>query len=469
MNEKSINEECGVFGIWGADNSASHLVYYGLHALQHRGQQGAGIVVKNKDKLALHRGTGWVTQVFNKEILDSLQGTAAIGHVRYPGVESHRIDFVHPFLFESEKSGIALCHNGNLVNAKSVRSELESEGSIFHTRSDSELLAHLIKRSKSDNLVESLKSALRKLHGAFAFLLLTENEMIAALDSNGIKPLSIGRLGKAFVVASETCAFEAIGAKFQQDVNPGEVVIFNDQGMRVESFAAETSRAVCSMEFIYIARPDSDICGVNVHTARKATGVALAAEAPVDADVVIAVPDSGASAAMGFAEATRIPYEIGLTKNRYIARTFIQPSQDLREIGVRMKLAAVPSVVAGKRVVIVDDSIVRGTTTMRIVKRLREAGAKEVHVRVSSPVIRYPVYYGIDIRTPEELIGHGRTVDEIRKMIGADSLAFLSEQALIDSINLPFADEKYRGLCMSYFNGDYPTELWDYEETLYEN
>jgi len=277
-----------------------------------------------------------------------------------------------------------------------------------------------------------------------------------------LRPLSIGRLGKAFVVSSETCAFEAVGASFQQDVRPGEIVIFNDKGITVETYTEETSRAVCSFEFIYIARPDSDIAGVNVHTARKAMGKVLADEAPAEADVVIAIPESGVSSAIGYAEATRLPYEIGITKNRYIARTFIQPSQELREMGVKMKLSAVRGVVAGQRVVVIDDSIVRGTTTKRVIQRLREAGATEVHVRVSSPVIKFPCFYGIDMQTKEELIGYENSVEDICKIIGADSLAFLSVDGLVNAVNLPYPDEKYKGLCVAYFNGDYPTELGDF-------
>jgi len=465
---RGINEECGVFGIWSADENVTPLVYYGLHALQHRGQQGAGIVVKNGDGLKSHRGLGLVTEVFNRETMDSLNGTAAIGHVRYPNRGRTTIDSVQPFLYEFENSSMALCHNGNLVNNRSLRRQLEAKGSIFHTKTDSEVLAHLIKRQKSNDIVVNMKVALSQLKGAFAYILLTENEMIAALDPNGLRPLSIGRLGKAFVVSSETCAFDAIGASFQQDVHPGEVVIFNDKGMRVETFTNETSHSICSLEFIYLARPDSDIAGVNVHSARKAMGMTLAKESPVDADVVTAIPESAVSAAIGYSEAMRLPYEIGIIKNRYVARTFIQPSQELREIGVKMKLSAVRGVVSGKRVVVVDDSIVRGTTTKRCVQRLREAGATEVHVRVASPVIKFPCFYGIDIQTPEELIGFEKSVEDIRKMIGADSLAFLSEEGLASAVNLPFPDEKYGGLNMSCFNGDYPTELGDFKEIVTE-
>jgi len=460
---KGLTEECGIFGIWGSDNTAAQMAYYGLHSLQHRGQQGAGIVVKNGAEFVQHRGLGLVSEVFTEDILDGMQGTAAIGHVRHITASRNQISDVQPFLFQSENSSMSLCHNGSLVNNHSLRRELEAEGSIFHSTSNSEVLAHLIKRQRKGTFVEDVKSALCRLKGAFAFLILTPNELIAALDPNGIRPLSIGRLGKAFVVASETCAFDTVGASFLQDVNPGELVVINDNGMRVESFASETSLALCSMEFIYFARPDSDLCGVNVHSARKAMGKALAKEAPIEVDVVTGAPDSGVSAGIGYAEAMNIPYELGLIKNRYVARTFILPSQEMRELGVKMKLSAVRGVVSGKRVVVVEDSIVRGTTTRHIVQLLRDAGAKEVHLRVASPVFKYSGYYGIASVTSEELIGHDRSVEEICKIIGADSLAFLSTEGLVDSVNLPFPG-KYKGLCMAYFNGDYPTELGDYAE-----
>jgi len=458
---RGATEECGVFGIWGPDDSAAQLAYYGLHSLQHRGQHGAGIVAKNGNELIRHRGMGLVSDVFTRETLDKLKGTAAIGHVRNIIEGRNSVSDTQPFLFHFENASLSLCHNGNIVNNHSLRRELEDEGSIFASKSDAEVLAHLIKRQHNDTFVENVKAALCKLKGAFAYLILTPTEMIAALDPNGLRPLSIGRMGKAFVIASETCAFDTVGASFLQDVNPGEIVIINDSGMTVESYTDKTFHALCSMEFIYFARPDSDIYGVNVHTARKTMGKALAAEAPIDADVVTAAPDSGVSAAIGYAEAMQIPYELGLIKNRYIARTFIQPSQELRELGVKMKLSAVRGVVNGKRVVVVDDSIVRGTTTKRVVELVREAGAKEVHLRIPAPIFKYPGYYGVDPSAQEELIGYNRTVEEICAFLGADSLAFLSVDGLIDSINLPFTN-KYKGLCVAYFNGDYPTELGDY-------
>jgi len=460
---KGLNEECGVFGIWG-HKDAAHVAYYGLHSLQHRGQEGAGIVVKDGKKLTRHRGLGLVAEVFTKDTLERLNGTAAIGHVRYSTMGKNELENVQPLLFHFENDSLALCHNGHLVNARTLRRELEELGSIFQTSSDTEVMAHLIKRTPRSN-VETLKRTFNKINGGFSYILFTQDEMIAARDPDGIRPLSLGRLGNAFVIASETCALDIIGASFVRDVRPGEMIVINDRGMRSEMFTPETSLAICSMEYIYFARPDSDIAGVNVHKARKNMGKILATESPVQADVITAVPDSGVSAAIGFSETTGIPYEMGLIKSRYVARTFIQPSQELREQGVRMKLSPVRGVVAGKSVVVVDDSIVRGTTTKRIVRLLREAGAAAVHVRISSPQLKFPCFYGIDIQTKGELISFEHSVEEICAIIGANSLAFLSKEGLINAIGI-HAEGKYRGLCMASFNGDYPTELHDYEEEI---
>ncbi|WP_368262162.1 amidophosphoribosyltransferase [Enterococcus gallinarum] len=443
---KSLNEECGVFGVWGHPDAA-RVTYFGLHSLQHRGQEGAGIVANQQGKLAGHRDLGLLAEVFSDErLLQRLTGEAAIGHVRYATAGNGSVDNIQPFLFKFFDQQIGLAHNGNLTNAKSLRKSLESEGAIFHSNSDTEILMHLIRRSGQANL-------------------LTEDAMIAALDPNGFRPLSLGKMvNGAYVIASETCALEVIGAEFVRDICPGEVVIVDQAGYRVETYTEEVQPAICSMEFIYFARPDSNIAGVNVHTARKNMGRNLAQEAPIEADMVIGVPNSSLSAASGFAEESGIPYELGLVKNQYIARTFIQPTQELREQGVRMKLSAVRGVVEGKKVIMVDDSIVRGTTSRRIVQLLKEAGAKEVHVRIASPPLRYPCFYGIDIQTRKELIAAQQSVEEIRQTIGADSLAFLSETGLIEAIGLDL-DAPYSGLCMAYFNGDYPTPLYDYEES----
>lgn len=455
---QGLNEECGVFGVWG-HKDAAQITYYGLHSLQHRGQDGTGIVTSNGEKLSIHKGTGLVNEVFGTGHFEDLGGHAAIGHVLYANAAGVGIANVQPLLFRSQTGNLAIAHNGNLVNAHDLKHQLESVGSIFQSTSDTEVLAHLIKRSAYHDLDDKLKTALSMIKGAYAFLVLTETKLIAALDPNGLRPLSIGKLGDAYVVASETCAFDTIGAKFVRDVEPGEIVTINDDGIRSEFFAQSMNRAICSMEYIYFARPDSDLGGVNVHTARKNLGKQLAIEAPVEADVVTGVPDSSISAAIGYAEQTGIPYELGLIKNRYVGRTFIQPSQELREQGVKMKLSAVRGVVEGKRVVMIDDSIVRGTTSRRIVRLLKEAGAKEVHVRISAPPITHPCFYGIDTSTSGELIAANHTIEEMREMMGADSLAFLSLEGLQKGIGRTSKDDNC-GQCLACFTGKYPTEIY---------
>ena len=459
---KSLNEECGVFGIWGDDN-ASQLTYFGLHSLQHRGQEGAGIVSCDEGKLLVHRNLGLISEVFKDEAdLQRLTGNRAIGHVRYSTSGQNSIENVQPFLYHFYDMDIAICHNGNLVNAKSLRRNLEENGAIFHSTSDTEVLMHLIRRSQKDSL--------NQVKGGFTYILLTEEKMFGAVDPNSFRPLVIGQLPNgAYVMASETCAIDTIGADFVRNVNAGELAIIDDNGLTIEKYTDDTTISIAAMEYIYFARPDSNIAGVNVHTARKRMGTRLAIEAPaVTADIVIGVPNSSLSAASGFAEESGTPYEMGLIKNQYVGRTFIQPTQELRELGVKMKLSAVKGVVQGKSVVMVDDSIVRGTTSKRIVTLLKEAGAKEVHVRISSPPLIYPSFYGIDISKSAELIAAKMTVDEICAYIGADSLAFLSQEGLIDSIGLKF-DMPYSGLCMDSFNGDYPTGLYDYEADYVNN
>lgn len=461
---KSLNEECGIFGVWNCEDAA-RLTYFGLHTLQHRGQEGAGIVARGETELQGHRDLGLLSDVFaNETTMARLAGDAAIGHVRYATSGSRNLANIQPFLFQFDDEQIALAHNGNLTNAKSLRRSLEKEGAIFHSNSDTEILMHLIRRSQAGDLRAKIIESLNTVKGGFAYILLTNDAMIAALDPNGFRPLAIGQLKNgAYVIASETCALDTIGAKFVRDVLPGELVWISNDGMEIIQYTTETQLSICSMEFIYFARPDSNIYGVNVHTARKKMGKRLAMEAPVEADIVVGVPNSSLSAASGYAEASGIPYELGLIKNQYVARTFIQPTQELREQGVRMKLSAVKKVVEGKRVVLVDDSIVRGTTSQRIVSLLKEAGAAEVHLRIGSPALKYPCFYGIDIQTRAELIAANHSQEEMRTIIGADSLEFLSEAGVIESIGLPF-DAPYSGLCMAYFNGDYPTPLYDYEE-----
>jgi amidophosphoribosyltransferase len=461
---KSLNEECGLFGIWGHPD-ASRVTYFGLHSLQHRGQEGAGIVANDDGKLRSYRNLGLLSEVFSDESkLANLTGTAAIGHVRYATSGNGSIDNIQPFHFQFHDGDVALAHNGNLTNNRSLRNKLEAEGAIFHSNSDTEVLMHLIRRSKAPLFLNKVKEALNTVKGGFAYLLMTEHALVAALDPNGFRPLVIGQMtNEAYVVASETCALDVVNAEFVCDVLPGQLVVINDQGIHIDAYTNQTRLAICSMEFIYFARPDSNIYGINVHNARKNMGRLLAKEQPVDADIVIGVPNSSLSAASGYAESSGLPYELGLVKNQYVQRTFIQPTQELREQGVRMKLSAVRGVVEGKRVVIVDDSIVRGTTSRRIVNLLREAGAKEVHVAIASPPIKFPCFYGIDMQSRKELIAANHSIDDMRQLIGADSLAFLSQEALIDAIGLQ-EDAPYGGLCMAYFNGDYPTPLYDYEE-----
>ena len=413
---------------------------------------------------------GLLSEVFRDPAnLDKLTGMAAIGHVRYATAGEASVDNIQPFMFKFHDGQLGLAHNGNLTNAESLRHELEKNGAIFSSTSDSEILAHLIRRSHNTSFMGKVKEALNTVKGGFAYLLMIEDKLIAALDPNGFRPLSLGKMANgAIVVSSETCAFEVVGAEWIRDVNPGEVVIIDDNGITYDTYTTDTQLAVCSMEYIYFARPDSNIQGVNVHTARKRMGAQLAREFKHEADIVVGVPNSSLSVAMGFAEESGLPNEMGLIKNQYTQRTFIQPTQELREQGVRMKLSAVSGVVKGKRVVMIDDSIVRGTTSRRIVQLLKEAGATEVHVAIGSPALAYPCFYGIDIQTRKELIAANHTVEETREIIGADSLTYLSIDGLIDSIGID-TDAPNGGLCMAYFDGKYPTPLYDYEESYLES
>lgn len=461
---KSLNEECGVFGVWGHPQAAQ-LTYFGLHSLQHRGQEGAGIVSNDQGTLKGHRDMGLLSEVFkNPKDLEKLTGHAAIGHVRYATAGSSDIRNIQPFLYKFNDGQFGLCHNGNLTNAISLRNELEKQGAIFNASSDTEILMHLIRRSHNPSFMGKVKEALSTVKGGFAYLLMVEDKLIAALDPNGFRPLSLGKMKNgAIVVASETCAFEVIGTEWIRDIRPGEVLIIDDAGIQEDTYTTDTQLAICSMEYVYFARPDSTIAGVNVHTARKNMGKKLAQEFQHEADIVVGVPNSSLSAAMGFAEESGLPNEMGLVKNQYTQRTFIQPTQELREQGVRMKLSAVSGVVKGKRVVMIDDSIVRGTTSRRIVQLLREAGAAEVHVAIGSPELKYPCFYGIDIQTRRELISANHSVEEVCEIIGADSLTYLSLDGMIEAIGLE-TDAPNGGLCVAYFDGNYPTPLYDYEE-----
>ncbi|MBP5316625.1 MAG: amidophosphoribosyltransferase [Bacteroidales bacterium] len=456
IRDISLHEECGVFGIFGSPDAAG-MTYYGLHSMQHRGQEGCGIVTADDSgRLCCIKGEGLVHEVFDESRISRLKGSMAIGHVRYATTGAGVIENVQPFMFRHGTGDFALAHNGNLVNYAQLRSRLESTGSLFQTSSDSEILAHLIKKvpdRRKQPRIYSLIEALQQIEGAFAFLVMTSNRIYACRDSNGLRPLSLGLLQNGgYVVASETCVFDVIGATFLRDVEPGEIVTIDRHGLRSNFFCEKCRHAMCAMEYVYFSRPDSDIEGRNVHSYRKESGKLLFDEAPADADIVVGVPDSSLSAAMGYAEASGLPYEMGLIKSKYVGRTFIAPSQELRDKGVRMKLSAVKSVVKDKRVVLIDDSIVRGTTSMRIVRMLREAGASQVHVRIASAPLRFPCFYGVDIKSREELISAHHPVEEVRAMIGADSLCFLSEDGMKAAGCLS-------DLCLACFDGKYPTAL----------
>lgn len=443
-----------MFGIWG-HKQAAEITYYGLHAMQHRGQDGAGIVVSDGEQIKVHKDVGLVNDVFKRVNFSDYTGHAAIGHVRNATQDDGVFDNVQPLVFRSLEGSTAIAHNGKIMNAGTIRRRLEEEGSILQTTSDTEVLAHLMRKNGQKTTEEAIIDGLKQLVGAYAFLIMSEDKMYVALDPRGIRPLSLGRLGDAYVVASETCAFSIIGATFEREVMPGELLTISDEGIQSQRFILREPRKLCAMEYVYFSRPDSDLNEVNVHSARKRMGIELAKEFPVaDADVVTGVPDSSISAAIGYAEEAGLPYEMGVIKNRYIGRTFIQPSQELRDQGVKMKLSPVRGVVEGKKVVMIDDSIVRGTTCRRIVRLLREAGATEVHVRISSPRIENPCLYGIDMLTKKELIAANHTNEEIRDIIEADSVAFLSVDGMEDAI---VRDKTInQGICAACMTGNYP-------------
>lgn len=456
--DQELHEECGVFAIYGHTDAAS-MCYYGLHSLQHRGQEAAGILVGKKDGLSIHKDEGLVTEVFNVEKLSKLQGEVAIGHVRYSTAGGGGIANVQPLLFRTMQGALGIAHNGNIVNADVLKNQLEKQGSIFSSTSDTEILAHLIKRAEG-SFIDKICQSLLKLDGAFAFLILVEGALYVARDKYGLRPLSIGQLPNgAYVFASETCALDIVGAKFIRDVEPGEVIRIKEKDLLSKKYTEKTTKNICAMEYIYFSRPDSTIQGVNVHTSRKIAGKQLFKESPVNADVVIGVPDSSISAAIGYSEASGIPYEMGLIKSKYVGRTFIQPTQQMREQGVRLKLSAVSSIVKDKRVVMIDDSIVRGTTSKRIVRLLKEAGAKEVHVRIASPAIKFPCYYGVDTSSSGELISKRMNNKELCTYIQADSLSFISQEGIQKSIYPALEEEN--NLCLACFNGNYITDLYN--------
>lgn len=450
--KKSLNEECGVFATYNVPY-ASEIMFFGLHSLQHRGQEGCGIVTADEQNLKIIKGEGLLTEIFNQTNLQTLEGQHAIGHVRYSTSGGGGILNVQPFVFRHSSGDFSLAHNGNLVNSREIKYMLEAQGSIFQSNSDTEVVAHLMKKERKLSFVDALMDALRIIEGSFAFLLLTKDKLYACRDKHGLRPLSLGKLGDGYVLSSETCAFDVVGATFIRDLEPGEVITISKDGIETTNYAEYRHHNMCSMEYIYFSRPDSVIEGVNVHNFRKESGRRLAHVLPVEADIVVGVPDSSISAAMGYAEESGITYEVGLIKNKYIGRTFIQPNQELREKSVRMKLSALASAVENKRIVLIDDSIVRGTTSKRIIALLREVGAKEVHVRIASPQITHPCFYGVDMSTYDELISARLSLEELQKEIGADSLAFLPREEL-------FKVTKRKQLCTACFTGKYPTNLY---------
>ncbi len=445
-------EECGVFGIYG-HKEAANLTYLGLYALQHRGQESCGIVSSDGDGLHAHKRMGLVADVFgNQKLFDKLPGNSAIGHVRYSTAGASVEKNVQPIMVDYSRGSIAVAHNGNLVNANLLKAELEAYGSIFQTTMDTEIIIHLLAISHTDSLIERIGDALNRVKGAYCLLFLTETRMIAVRDPHGFRPLCLGKLNDAWVVASESCALDLIEATFAREVLPGEMLVFTKDGQMQSLFPfKKITPTPCIFEFVYFARPDSTIFGRNVYQVRKELGRQLAREYHVDADVVIAVPDSGVPSAMGYAEEAGIPFELGLIRNHYVGRTFIEPAQSIRHFGVKIKLNPVRELLAGKRVVVIDDSIVRGTTSRKIVKMVRNAGAKEVHMRISSPPTSFPCFYGIDTPNRKELISSSHTLEEIRRYITADTLGYLSEQGLINSTGIKDAN-----FCTACFTGNYP-------------
>ena len=451
-----FSDECGVFGVDDSEDAAN-LAYLGLYALQHRGQESAGIASLDEGKIHVEREMGYVADVFDEARLSRLPGRTAIGHVRYSTAGASLLQNAQPIVFATGRGPLALAHNGNLVNAREIRASLESKGALFTTTSDSEMILHLVARSKAPTLTGAIAEALSDVRGAYSLVILSREGIFAVRDPNGIRPLSLGIREGSPVVASETCAFDLIGAKFERDVEPGEIVRLSREGFSSHRFAFPVSTP-CVFEHVYFARPDSRVFGRSVAASRHAFGRRLAKEHPAKADVVVAVPDSGMYPGLGFAEESGLPFALGLVRNHYVGRTFIEPKQSIRHFGVKVKLNPVREVVEGKRIVLVDDSIVRGTTSRKIVRMLRESGATEVHVRVSSPPTMASCHYGIDTPTRSELIAANQSVDEIREFIEADSLGYLSVEGMLEAFGRP-----QQATCTACFTGIYPVEIEEEE------
>ncbi len=454
--DDTMHEECGVFGIYCPDGTIepTEAAYYGLFALQHRGQESAGIAAARNGRIDYHKDMGLVGEAFKSGLEKLTGGQAAIGHVRYSTMGDSLLANAQPLVISSKKGHIALAHNGNLINAKQLRDDLENAGAIFQTSIDSEVIASLIAKHSADGIIEAVTKTMSMLKGSFALVIMTPDMLIGVRDPKGIRPIALGRIDNSYVFASESSAFDTIGAEFIRDLRPGEIVVADKSGLKSYQGPHAPETALCIFEYVYFARPDSDIDGIPVHRAREKAGEMLAIASPVDADVVAAVPDSAISAAMGYAQQSGIPYTIALSKNRYIGRTFIQPSQGKREMSVSIKLNALKRNVRGKRLVLVDDSIVRGTTSKKIVEMLKLAGAREVHMRISSPPIKYPCFFGIDTSSHDQLIGAKNSVEEIRKLIGADSLSYLGIDDLLKTVEGAACN-----FCVGCFNGKYPGDV----------
>ena len=442
---------CGVFGIFGHPNAAE-LTYYGLYALQHRGQESAGIVTSDGKNFRQHKGMGLVSQIFNGDVLHDLVGNIAVGHTRYSTTGSSQLKNAQPLTVDCARGQIAIAHNGNLTNASKLRDELEARGSIFQTTVDSEIILHLLAQPDANGSKNPFVHTLRKIEGAYSLVIMTEKELIGARDPFGFRPLCIGKLGDAYVLASETCALDLIHAKFIRDVEPGEIVVINEQGLTsLQAFPEQERRAFCIFEYVYFARPDSNIANRNVYKVRVDMGRELAREFPIKADVVVPVPDSGNCAALGYSLESGIPFEMAFVRNHYVGRSFLQPSQLIRDFNVRVKLNLISELVKGKRVIVVDDSIVRGTTCKARVNNLKEAGAKEVHVLVSCPPHMNPCVYGIDFPDRSKLMAANHSLEEIRKYLNADSLYYLSQDGMVKATGLP-----KNSFCMACYDGNYP-------------
>lgn len=454
MLEPVIRDKCGVFGIFRHPD-ASELTYFGLYALQHRGHESAGIVTSGNGEVKLHKGMGEVSDVFaDKGILKKLSGDIAVGHTRYSTTGASSLINIQPFLITNRSSTLAIAHNGNLTNSSELQKKLDAQGSIFQTTSDTEIILHLAALSNKRTRIGRICDALTTIKGAYSLVILTDDSIIAARDEYGFRPLALGKYGKNWVVASETCAFDIIGAEYVRDIEPGEVLEINEKGLKSYYPNKSQKTAFCIFEYVYFARPDSKVFGENVDKIRRRLGRALAREHPVEADIVIGIPDSANTATLGYAEESGIRFEIGLIRNHYVGRTFIDPDQKIRDLDVRVKFNPVKGVINGRRVVVVDDSIVRGTTSKKLVKMLRDAGAKEIHFRVSSPPIISPCFFGVDMPTKKELIGAKMSVTEIEKYLGADSLRYLSLDGMLSLAALPEGD-----FCSSCFSGKYPIKV----------